>query len=206
MKKNRRVRTPHAGRRTAGGAKHAGSATAAAVRQSGQRADATAGSVPLARINAIVREIGPLLAGAAESLRAAEDRHRAALGAGAAAWAERESLLHRYYSFARSILQVRDDCAAGHADSPGMNAVRAGLDRALAEQRIEELPVRAGDPFDPRIHECESAAEAGEESGGAVVAEVLRTCFVQRGQGDAGIVIRPAKVLVRHDGNEGDDT
>jgi len=192
MKKNRRGRAPHAGWRSA--------------KQKPERSTSIASeTVPLARVNAIVRELGPLLTGAAENLRAIEDRHHAVLSASATAWAERENLLHRYYGFVRSILQVRDDCTRCDADSPGMGAVRAGLDRALAEQRIEELPVKAGDAFDPEIHECESAAGIGEDSRGAVVANVIQPGFVQRVQGGLGVVVRPAKVQINHDMNEGDD-
>ncbi|MFA6494939.1 MAG: nucleotide exchange factor GrpE [Candidatus Paceibacterota bacterium] len=71
----------------------------------------------------------------------------------------------------------------------GVYLIRAQLEDALKKHGLEKIAVKAGDQFNPAVHEAVAAVESAQESG-TVVEEV------DRGYTLAGKLIRPARVKV----------
>ena len=81
----------------------------------------------------------------------------------------------------------------GADDSPlldGITQVYSQFRRSLVEFGLQEVVARAGDPFDPNLHEAVNQIESDEYPEGHVIEQL------QRGYKLADRLLRPARVVV----------
>lgn len=110
-------------------------------------------------------------------------------------WKEHELLESDYLRVITGILRVFDDCQIQTANQITSNFVLELLDGLLCNQGIEPINVSEGDPFDPRLHQCEETVHVSQQAPGTVV-EVVETGYVRTLSSGAQSVIRPARVIV----------
>jgi molecular chaperone GrpE len=99
-----------------------------------------------------------------------------------------ESLLPVVDNMARAL-----EAAAQHEEGQliaGLQLVAGQLNDALATHGLAEVPIAAGDPFDPTLHEAVMTQPSDDHDEG-VVLQVLERGYLLHGR-----LLRPAKVVV----------
>lgn len=158
----------------------------------------------LANAHGDLREAGKAVREARALLSEVASRHDRIGGHLNRAWREQESVGEDYRTLLAGVLRILDDCA--HLESRNADAavIGNGLRGLLREQRVETLPVKAGDSFDGELHQSqgETPGTAGQDP---VVAEVLAQGYLRRAGGTRAVV-RPALVRIdtKTGGEDGD--
>lgn len=95
------------------------------------------------------------------------------------------------------LLTVVDDLeqALAHGAGEGVRLVYQKLRKLLEGEGVEEMPLAAGQPFDPYYHEAVAAVPGDDPD---VVVKVVQKGYLYRGQ-----LLRPAKVEVSRRAAEG---
>lgn len=100
-----------------------------------------------------------------------------------------ETIEHAASGLAEKLLPVLDACEAAVAHgATDVEPIHGTLVDALRREGLERVAA-VGDPFDPELHEAVMHVDG--DSGGPVIAEVMRSGYVWNGR-----VLRPAMVKV----------
>ncbi len=73
----------------------------------------------------------------------------------------------------------------------GVEYIHQQLLKVLAENGVEEIPVKEGDTFDPNLHQSVETVSTDDTSADHTIAKIL-----QKGYKTAGGILRPARVNV----------
>jgi hypothetical protein len=148
----------------------------------------------LANAHGDLREAGKAVREARALLMAVSSRHDRVAGHLNRAWREQESVGSDYRTLLAGVLRVLDDCAQLESRYEDAAVIGNGLRALLREQRVEAMPVSAGDLFDGASHESQGEVPdlAGRDP---VVAEVVAQGYVRRA-GGAKVTVRPALVRI----------